>query len=290
MADMTWLITGGSNGFGAALADILLERGERVAITSRKVENLAERVARYPEQALAVALDQADPHSIMHAIDEVRGRFGMIDVLVNNAGSGHAGTIEDAPMADARAMMETNYFGPLALIKQVLPDMVAARAGQIVNIGSVAGQIGFPSVGYYAAAKFALAGLTEALHAEVGPLGVKVTLAELGPFATGFAGAMAWVPPSPHYDLAAASAHAGNAAWREQPSDDPHAGALALLEALAADEPPRRIVLGQQGLDVVDLHDARRAEERARWREAGRVGVEQTEANPDDVLTLAHPA
>ncbi|MDE8650442.1 SDR family NAD(P)-dependent oxidoreductase [Novosphingobium album (ex Liu et al. 2023)] len=269
MSERTWLVTGASRGFGRVLAEALLERGERVVATARAVALLEGLAAPYGDRALALALDVTRPEAIAAAVARALERFGAIDVLVNNAGHGHMGTVEDAPVADARAMMETNYFGALGMIKAVLPGMLARRSGQIVNIGSVAGQVGFPVIGYYCASKFALAGLTESMAAELAPLGIRVTLAELGPFATGFAGAMDIVPPAAHYDLAALSREAGNAGWGA--GDDPRAGAEALLAALADPAPPRRLILGQPGLDVVALHEARRLAERERWLAVARL-------------------
>jgi len=261
----TWLITGCSTGFGRALAERLLERGERVAATARNPATLADLVAPYGERALALRLDITSADDIASAIAAVRAGFGSIDVLVNNAGYGDMGTVEGTQVDVARAMMETNVFGTLAMIRAVVTEMRERGSGQIVNIGSVAGQIGFPGLAYYSASKFALAGLTESLAAELAPLGVKVTLAELGPFATDFTRTMKITPPAPHYDLAALAQTAGNANWGA--GDDPRVGAAALLSALDAAEPPVRLILGQPGLDVVALHDARRTQERARWRE-----------------------
>jgi NAD(P)-dependent dehydrogenase (short-subunit alcohol dehydrogenase family) len=269
MSSRIWLITGCSNGFGRVLADLLLKRGENVVATARRPETLEELVAPYGTRALALKLDITRPDEIESAVAAARAQFGTIDVLVNNAGHGQIGTVEDTPLEAARAMLETNYLGALAMIKAVLPEMLARKSGQIVNIGSVAGQIGFPVLGYYCASKFALAGLTESLGAEVAPLGIKVTLAELGPFATNFTGAMAITPPAAHYDMAALAQHAGNANWGA--GDDPHAGAAALLAALDTPSPPRRLILGEPGLDVIELHDGRRQEERTRWLGATRL-------------------
>jgi NAD(P)-dependent dehydrogenase (short-subunit alcohol dehydrogenase family) len=265
MTARTWLITGCSTGFGRALAEALLAQGERVAATARRLEALETLIAAYGEQALACRLDVTDPEQVADAVAMVQRRFGPIDVLVNNAGYGQIGTVEDTSIAQARAVMETNLFGALAMIKAVLPEMIARRSGQIVNIGSVAGQIGFPALGYYSASKFALAGLTESLGAELAPLGIAVTLAELGPYATDFTRAMAIEPPSPHYDLAALAQVAGNSDWG--PGDPPERGAAALLQALAATNPPRRLILGRKGRDVVALHDGYRSRDRARWAE-----------------------
>jgi NAD(P)-dependent dehydrogenase (short-subunit alcohol dehydrogenase family) len=274
MSPRTWLITGCSTGFGRALAETLLARGERVAATARKPETLDTLVAPYSEQALACRLDVTNPEQVESAIEAARRRFGAIDVLVNNAGYGQIGTVEDTPIDHARAVMETNLFGALAMIKAVLPEMVERRSGQIVNIGSVAGQIGFPALGYYSASKFALAGLTESLGAELAPLGIYVTLAELGPYATDFTRSMAIEPPSPHYDLGALAQTSGNSNWGA--GDPPERGVAALLHALAAVTPPRRLILGQQGLDVVALHEGLRRSERARWSETAMVKADAT--------------
>ncbi|RZJ97439.1 MAG: SDR family oxidoreductase [Novosphingobium sp.] len=272
MPAKTWMITGCSTGFGRALADLLLARGERVVATARRPESLAELVEPHGDRAIALPLDITDEDSIAAALAGATDRFGAIDVLVNNAGAGGMGTVEDAPIDAARAMFETNYFGTLAMTKVVLPQMIARRGGQIVMIGSVAGQVGFPGLAHYCAAKFALAGMTQSLAAEVAPLGIKVTLAELGPFVTQFVASMANVMPAPHYDMAALSIEAGNAQWG--PGDDPRAGAEALLAALADPEPPRRLILGAPGFDTVLLHDERREAERAKWFATSRLEVQ----------------
>lgn len=264
MAARTWFITGCSTGFGRALAELLLERGEQVVATARKPETLDALVAAHGDRVLALRLDITQQDQIDAAVAAAHARFGAIDVLVNNAGYGDMGTVEETPIAVARAMMETNLFGTMAMVRAVVPEMRARHSGQIVNVGSVAGQIGFPALGYYCASKFALAGLSESLANELRLAGVKVTLAELGPFATEFTQTMTFnLPAFPEYDLAALSQHAGNSGWGA--GDPARAGAAALLVALDDPEPPVRLVLGQAGLDVVQLHDARRAAERDKW-------------------------
>ena len=268
MTAKTWLITGCSAGFGRAMAEVLLARGDNVAAAARRLELLEPLVAAHPDSALALQLDVTRPSEVAAAVAATRARFGQIDGLVNNAGSGHFALVEDGSLESARAMMEVHYFGALELIRAVLPEMRARRAGCIVNVGSVAGQIGFPGISHYCASKFALAGLTESLAAEVRPLGITAMLAELGPFATDFTGSMAMTMPSTlDYDLAAMSREAGNSHW--SPGADPHAGARALLAALESAAPPVRLVLGQEGLEVADLHDGRRRALREKWRETG---------------------
>ncbi|MGE3693239.1 MAG: SDR family oxidoreductase [Novosphingobium sp.] len=269
MTRKTWLVTGCSTGYGRAMAKVLLERGERVAATARRLELVEELVAPYGERALALPLDITREDQIAATVAACRERFGAIDVLVNNAGYGEMGTVEETGIEVARRLMETNYFGTLAMIRAVLGEMVERRSGQIVNIGSVAGQIGFPALGYYCATKFAIAGLTESLAAELRLLGIRVTLAELGPFATDFTASMTFNMPGSHYDMAALTQRAGNAGWSA--GDDAELGALALLKALDSDDPPVRLPLGGEGLDTVLLHDERRAAERAKWLHLARM-------------------
>ena len=268
MEPKTWLITGCSAGFGRAMAEVLLERGDNVAATARRLELVEPLAAAFPDNTLALRLDVTNPADIAAAIAATRARFGQIDGLVNNAGHGNMVLIEDGTLESARAMMEVHFFGVLELIKALLPEMHARRSGAIINIGSVAGQIGFPAISHYCASKFALAGLTESLAAEVRALGIKVILAELGPFATNFTGSMQMTMPStPDYDLGAMSVLAGNSHW--SPGENPRAGARALLAALDSPVPPVRIVLGPEGLEVTDLHDGRRREAREKWRATG---------------------
>ena len=196
MPAKTWLITGCSSGFGRAMAEVLLERGDTVVATARRVEMLADLVEAHPQRALALQLDVTRPDQIAAAVATTRTRFGRIDGLINNAGHGLLALVEDGAVETARAMMEVHYFAVLETIKAVLPEMRKRRSGMIVNVGSVAGQIGFPALSHYSASKFALAGLTESLAAEMRPLGITVMLAELGPFATDFTASMQMTMPS----------------------------------------------------------------------------------------------
>jgi short-subunit dehydrogenase len=269
MSIRTWLITGCSTGFGRALARALLENGQRVVVTARKLEGLAELTELHGDRALVRSLDITRDDQIEATVNAALGRFRTIDVLVNNAGSGSVGTVEETPIDRARAMMETNYFGTLAMIRAVLPHMIQRRSGQIVNIGSVAGQVGFPLLAYYCASKFALAGMSESLAAELRPLGIAVTLAELGPFATNFTKNMTVNAPAAHYDPVKLSQAAGNAGWGG--GSAPQLGAETLLTVLEAPEPPVRILLGEQGIEVAALHDSRRTTEREKWLPASRL-------------------
>jgi NAD(P)-dependent dehydrogenase (short-subunit alcohol dehydrogenase family) len=266
----TWFVTGCSTGVGRAIATALIGQGERVAVTARDPATLDALVALAPDRVTAHRLDITRADEIAAALAAARAAFGDIDVLVNNAGSGHAGLVEDVPLDVYRAQFETNVLGPVALIKAVLPAMRARRAGQIVNISSVAGLIGFPRLSPYCAAKFALGGISEALAAEVAGFGIGVTIVELGPFATEFTRSMGYSPPGdPEYDSAPPPYPIGNEHW--DAGEDVDLAASALVAALAAKPPPLHLVLGRQGAEVVALYDERRRAEREHWASLSRL-------------------
>ena len=183
-----WLVTGASSGFGREIARAALRRGDRVAATARETEALADLAAEAPEGVLAVRLDVTDPEGVRRAVEETVGRFGRIDVLVNNAGRGQVGAVEETTDEELRAIFDVHLFGPAALVRAVLPVMRRQGSGAIVQMSSFGGQVAYPGFGAYCATKFALEGLSEALAAEVAPFGVKVLIVEPGAFRTGFSG------------------------------------------------------------------------------------------------------
>jgi NAD(P)-dependent dehydrogenase (short-subunit alcohol dehydrogenase family) len=184
----TWLITGCSTGIGRAVAEHVLAIGDQAVVTARKVADVTDIIARAPERSIAVPLDVADPAQVKAAVEVAEARFGAIDVLVNNAGYGYVSSIEEGDEAAVKAMYEVNVFGSLRMMKAVLPGMRARRAGSILTISSLAGRISNPATGYYSSTKFALEALSEALHREVGGLGIKVTAIAAGMFRTDFSG------------------------------------------------------------------------------------------------------
>jgi len=248
-----WFITGCSSGFGRALATLVIERGWRAAATARNPGQIASLVAGCPERGIALALDVTDPAQIATAVHAAEARFGSIDVLVNNAGYGYQTSVEEGDDVAVRALFEANVFGLAALIRAVLPGMRVRRRGHIVNISSVAGFVGFPGSGYYAATKHAVEGLSDALAKEVGPLGIHVICVEPGPFRTDFAGRSLRQTPSRFGDYestvnARLRALAGRSGT--QPGD-PVRAAAAIIEAVQAAQPPRHLVLGALGLENV---------------------------------------
>jgi NAD(P)-dependent dehydrogenase (short-subunit alcohol dehydrogenase family) len=247
-----WFITGSSTGFGRVLAEILLKRGERVAVTARNPDQIEDLVVGYKDTGLALALDVNQPKQITAAVAGAEKFFGRIDVLVNNAGYGYLASVEEGEDAEVRAMFETNLFGLLAVTKAVLPGMRARRTGHIVNISSIGGLVANPSTGYYSATKFALEALSESLAKEVEPLGIRVTAIEPGPFRTDWAGrslkvAKASIPD--YVDTAGARSRQIAERSGKQPGD-PVRASEAIIAIVEADQPPRNLFLGNIAVDM----------------------------------------
>ncbi|MBW6523259.1 SDR family NAD(P)-dependent oxidoreductase [Sphingomonas sp. RHCKR47] len=252
-ADPVWLVTGCSTGFGRALAERVLARGWRVVATARGEDRVADLIARAPDRALAVDLDVTDPAQVRAAVAAATERFGRVDVLVNNAGYGYQSSVEEGDEAEIRAQFDANVFGLFAMTRAVLPGMRERRGGAIVNVTSVAGLVGFPASGYYAASKHAVEGFSDALAAEVAPLGISVTCIEPGPFRTDWAGRSLKQTESRIADYAdtAAARMAQTSGYSGQQPGDPVRAADAMIDAVARDHPPRHFVLGKFGIDAV---------------------------------------
>lgn len=252
----TWFITGASSGFGLAFARQALERGDRVVATARNPARLAALAALAPERVLVHKLDVTRPEDATLAATAGVERFGRIDVLVNNAGYGIVGAVEETPEAELRAQMETNFFGAVAVTKAVLPHMRAQRAGAIVNISSLGGQLSFGGFSAYSASKFALEGLSEALAQEVAPFGIKVLIVEPGAFRTEFAAADALkhMPVMDAYrDIVGATRDFAHGMDGTQ-AGDPAKAARAVVAALEAERTPLRLQLGADAVSAVRAH------------------------------------
>lgn len=270
-SETVWFITGCSTGFGRDLARLVLDRGERVVVTARSPATIADFAEKYGDRAEVIALDITRDDQIVAAVEAARRRFGRIDVLVNNAGYGYQSSVEEGVDREIRAMFDANVFGLFALTRAVLPVMRAQRSGRIVNITSIAGLIGFPSSGYYAATKHAVEGWSDALAAETAPLGIKVTCVEPGPFRTDWAGRSLKQTPNTIEDYretagARLAATAGNSGRQ---AGDPLRAAQAIIDIVDHDAPPRHFVLGRWGFDAVVDRLGKRLDEVRAWEKPG---------------------
>jgi NAD(P)-dependent dehydrogenase (short-subunit alcohol dehydrogenase family) len=265
----TWFITGASKGFGREWTEAALERGDRVAATARNLETLEALVTAHGAAVLPIQLDVTDRLADFEAVRKAADHFGQLDVVVNNAGYGHFGAIEELSEDDVRSQLETNFFGALWVTQSALPIMRAQRSGHIIQISSIGGITAFPTVGAYHASKWALEGFSQALSQEVADFGIKVTLIEPGGYSTDWAG-----PSATHSEENPAYAtirDARNRARAGTPPGDPKASRSAILKVVDADEPPLRIFFGKVPLAVATADYESRL---ATWNEWQPVSVE----------------
>ena len=263
MRNKVWFITGTSRGFGRVWAQAALARGDRVAATARDVKTLAPLVERYGDLVMPLTLDVADKAAAAAAIALAHERFGRLDVVINNAGYGLFGTIEEVSESEARAQIETNLFGALWVTQAALPIMRAQGSGHIIQVSSIGGVNAFPTVGLYHASKWGLEGFSQSLAAEVAGFGIKVTIVEPGGFATDWSGPSAKrAAPMDVYD----GARAAIAAFRSSSRPgDPDATGPAILKVVDATDPPLRIFFGSGGLPMTRAEYARRIETWEKW-------------------------
>ena len=263
-----WFITGCTSGFGRALVDVVRARGERVVATARRPGVLADLEG---DNVLPLALDVTREDQIEPALDAAVERFGRVDVLVNNAGIGFVGALEEMSLADLREVMETMFFGPAALTRAVVPRMRAQRSGAIVQISSMGGQVTAPGYSAYCAAKFALEGFAEAVAAEVTPLGIRVLIVEPGSFRTGLLGrSLRAAPALEAYTETVGATRAYIEREDGRQAGDPAKAAAAILAALDADQPPLRLALGGDAVDGMRAKHERLRAELARWEDLAR--------------------
>jgi NAD(P)-dependent dehydrogenase (short-subunit alcohol dehydrogenase family) len=250
--DRIWFITGTSSGFGREIARAALAAGDRVVATARRTDGLADLVEQAPDRVRAVAVDVTDPAAVRAAVDIAVAEFGRIDVLVNNAGYGSRGALEELSDEQVRAQFDVNVFGVLDVLRAVLPVMRAQRSGHVVQMSSVGGVIATLGGAAYAATKFALEGLSEGLAVEVAPLGIRVTLVEPGPFRTDFAGrSAAHGEPVEDYALILDPARERFLAQDGQQPGDPARAAQAIVDLVGLDDPPVRLPLGAAAFDRI---------------------------------------
>jgi NAD(P)-dependent dehydrogenase (short-subunit alcohol dehydrogenase family) len=242
-----WLITGCSTGIGREIAIAALKKGHRAVVTARNPATVTDLAAEYPGQAIAVALDVTRPDQIAAAVAAADAAFGRIDMLCNNAAYGYMAAIEEGDDAEVRAMFETNFFGVVATVKAVLPQMRARRSGYIINISSQAGLMSNPGTAYYSASKHALEGLTEGLVREVKPFGIRVTAVEPGPFRTEWSGRSLKQVGNPIADYAdnVGARRAFIASMHGKLPGDPRLAGEAIVNLYDVAEPPMQLLLGK---------------------------------------------
>ncbi|EMH2963160.1 oxidoreductase [Burkholderia multivorans] len=247
------LITGVSSGFGRALAQAALEAGHTVVGTVRSEQAARDFEALDAQRAIARVLDVTDFDAIDGVVADIERTVGAIDVLVNNAGYGHEGVMEESPLSELRRQFDVNVFGAVAMMKAVLPFMRMRRRGHIVNITSMGGHITMPGLTYYCGSKFALEGISDALRQEVAPLGIAVTAVAPGSFRTDWAGrSMVRTPRSiADYDGLFDPVRAARVARSGKQPGDPHKAARAILAVIAAEQPPAHLLLGSDALGLV---------------------------------------
>lgn len=245
---MVWFITGCSSGFGKELARQLLEKGEQVVATARNLDSLED--LGLDEQVLKLSLDITDASAVESAVKEAVSRFERIDVLINNAGYGLGGALEEASDEQIRAQIETNVFGTINVTKAVLPLMREQKSGYIQVISSIAGLVSTPGFAYYNGSKFALEGMFEALQQEVRPFGIRVTIVEPGPFRTEFAGtSIKLADPIPEYAETAGKIRTYFEKTNGNQVGDPAKAAGILIALVEKEEPPLRLLLGNWAVE-----------------------------------------
>jgi NAD(P)-dependent dehydrogenase (short-subunit alcohol dehydrogenase family) len=268
MANRTWLITGASRGFGRSFAQAALAAGDRVGATARDTSSLKDLVSEHGDAVLPVELDVTDRGAVFDAVRNVHEHFGRLDVVVNNAGYGVSGAIEELSEEQARRQLEVNLFGALWVTQAALPILREQRSGWIVQVSSIGGLAAFPLTGIYHASKWALEGFSETLRQEVEPFGIKVLIVEPSGFRTDWAGSsMDRAEPIDAYQqidqIAQRRAFQQEDNNGSQPGN-PDLAAQALLQTLDRDDPPFRLLLGNVAYDVaVDRYETRLTEFRA---------------------------
>jgi NAD(P)-dependent dehydrogenase (short-subunit alcohol dehydrogenase family) len=264
-----WFITGTSQGFGRELVRAALQRGDSVIATSRNPQAVAAAFSGAADRLLAASMDLRDAAQISSVVERAIARFGRIDVLVNNAGYGVTGAVEEASETQIAGVYETNVFGLLRVTRAVLPYLRKQRSGHIVNLSSIGGLTGMPGWGIYNSTKFAVEGLSEALAAELAPLGIGVTIVEPGPFRTDFLGGSLEKAARvlPDYEVTAGKTRAGAVERNGKQPGDPAAAADAIIQSVTSPDPPLHLLLGKFAYDRFNqkLDSFRR--EMESWRE-----------------------
>jgi NAD(P)-dependent dehydrogenase (short-subunit alcohol dehydrogenase family) len=270
-ASPVWFVTGCSSGFGYELARLVIARGWPVVVTARDRSRLAAMVEGHDATTLALDLDVTDQRQIDDAVSAAEARFGRIDVLVNNAGYGYMASVEEGVEEEIRRQFDANVFGLFAMTRRVLPVMRRQRRGHVINITSLAGLIGLPASGYYAASKHAVEGWSDSLAAEGRPIGIRVTCIEPGPFRTDWAGRSVSQTENriPDYAETAGARLANAKRGSGRQPGDPVRAMEAVIAIAQLDDPPRHLVLGAFGMETATRTLAGRLEEIRKWEALG---------------------
>ena len=263
----TWLITGCSSGIGRGIAKAVLKHGDNAIVTARNISTVADIVENYPDTAIAVPLDITNIESIADAVKAAADNFGGVDILVNNAGYGYRSSVEEGEEESVNLLFNTNFFGPIELIKQVLPYMRAQKNGAILNVSSIAAARSGVGSGYYASSKAALELMTDGLMKEVAPLGIKVMTVEPGAFRTKFYDTSLKGTQKQIEDYA-------DTAWKtrkenivdnqDQPGDPDKAGEV-IYETIQKENIPKRLLLGSDAVRIVSAEMKERLQEIEDW-------------------------
>ena len=266
-----WFITGSSSGFGRALAEAVLQKGERAVLVARRAESLSRLASAYPDRAISVPTDLLDAAQRRRAVERAISEFGRIDILANIAGRGSLGAAEEFSEAELRAQMEINFFAAVEVTRAILPHLRGQRSGHILNLTSIGGILSAGGFAAYCASKYALEGWTEALSDEMRPFGVKITLVEPGNFRTEFAGDVNMRPAHRLADYRPLISPVEAFLYGQNGSQpgDPARAAAAMIAVVDADEPPLRLLLGRDAYAAWEAKSAMRNAEFATWRAIG---------------------
>jgi short-subunit dehydrogenase len=261
----TIFITGASRGLGRIWTETFLRRGDNVVAAVRNIDSLKELAVKFPDNLLVLPLDVTDKKASFEAISKAKNHFGIIDVLINNAGYGHFGAIEELEEQEIRAQFETNVLGLIWLTQAVIPIMREQKAGHIIQVSSALGVVAFPTLGIYSASKFAVEGLSESLAAEVSGFGIKVTLLEPNGYSTDFGVSSSVQSKSlSQYDDVKAALHASN---HIEDYGVPEATGTAILKLVDTENPPLRLILGKAGIQWIKYAYDERMKTWDEWQE-----------------------
>ncbi|WP_394708456.1 oxidoreductase [uncultured Desulfuromusa sp.] len=265
----TWLITGCSSGLGRAFALEILKNGDNVVVTSRNADDIQGIVENYPDTALGLSLNVTDKEQIANAVSQAEAKFGSIDVLINNAGYGYRAAVEEAEEDEIRTLFNTNFFGTVHMIQAVLPGMRKRKFGTIMNVSSIAGRFAMPGSGYYAASKFAIEGMSDALRREVAPLGIRVVLIEPGAFRTDFAGRSLTGSKKEFsdYDETVGQRRKKNDRTDGTQPGDPQKAAQTIIKVAKGSKIPFRLLLGTDAINAIRAELDRQHTELEDWKE-----------------------